>query len=991
MKRKRRWDVKPSSSADSGGIPEEETENDGDEEADTKAPSSKKRRIDSEASTEIEQAVITDENLWLREMRARNGPITDEMLDEIFPAQGYVILEPPDNYDSGEDGFSRIVKEEGFAMPDASEMGRTDLLGGVDTSLDDDELPALKPEDLPYFGKLLERRSPEDEEEETKQELREKHVLKCLLKIKNGTPMQRKSAYRSILKLQNALDDIFTHLIPLLMCPTFDPLERHYFLKLLDKLLYVHEERVAQYTQKILVIVEPLLLEDDPFTRIEGREIISNLAKAVGFAHMIFVMRFDLSSDDVWVRTATARTFAIVGSALGIPVLSQFLQAIFQSKKSWEAQHTGIMILKELAILLQSGVLPHLKTFLNFVQPFLESPQQLLVTESCSALTQFAKASAPYGIEYFEPLLIPIFFKVNKSRGKLFTSFLNVFAALFPLMTDTLREHYATHFLPTLKRNFHTQHDGTRVAVLSVLKQVLESLSSQQEQRELWDRFQAHFWMSEMSLNHKVRRRVVECTVTFSRMPSVEELVPNKLCSLMTQRSSLFRGMVLNALASIRLPRFRTEAEQVRLSERVLDGVVFCLTQLTAATPFRDRRRELRWLATLVNKFELLSREKDIARFFGMIKHRLMAPSHLMRQDASDLLWMVLEHKDFRGPAGLNGSSQVALKNTLLHFCTVFEEKLPSEEYPDTIGSQIKVLRLLHQTVNVPHEKISGLLLQLVPFLKNRHAMVQQNTIDFVGSLAETHAESIGAKDWLRISFDCLELMKSPRKTVRNSACNTFGFIAKAIGPQEVVSTLLANLRVQERQIRVCTTIAIAVVGDMCEPFTVLPAMMNEYKVPDGNVQNGVLKALSFLIQYIGADAKDYLDSITPLLHHALTERDAVHRQLACNCVMHLALHVPGRRETFMHFLNLVWPNILLNKDINFTDAIISCMQALSYRLGPEVIAKYAQTGLYHPSRLVRNVFWKVWNNAYILNPEAVASCKPEDKLFHDDYELMIL
>ncbi len=46
--------------------------------------------------------------------------------------------------------------------------------------------------------------------------------------------------------------------------------------------------------------------------------------------------------------------------------------------------------------------------------------------------------------------------------------------------------------------------------------------------------------------------------------------------------------------------------------------------------------------------------------------------------------------------------------------------------------------------------------------------------------------------------------------------------------------TLLNNLKVQERQNRVCTTVAIAIVAETCSPFTVLPALMNEYKARCG-------------------------------------------------------------------------------------------------------------------------------------------------------------
>ena len=84
---------------------------------------------------------------------------------------------------------------------------------------------------------------------------------------------------------------------------------------------------------------------------------------------------------------------------------------------------------------------------------------------------------------------------------------------------------------------------------------------------------------------------------------------------------------------------------------------------------------------------------------------------------------------------------------------------------------------------------------------------------------------------------------------LRRAAINTFGYIAKAIGPHDVLATLLNNLKVQERQLRVCTTVAIAIVAETCAPFTVLPAIMNEYRVPEINVQNGVLKALAFMFE----------------------------------------------------------------------------------------------------------------------------------------------
>ena len=61
------------------------------------------------------------------------------------------------------------------------------------------------------------------------------------------------------------------------------------------------------YAHKILVVIEPLLIDEDYYARIEGREIISNLAKAAGLATMIATMRPDIDHPDEYVRNTTAR------------------------------------------------------------------------------------------------------------------------------------------------------------------------------------------------------------------------------------------------------------------------------------------------------------------------------------------------------------------------------------------------------------------------------------------------------------------------------------------------------------------------------------------------------------------------------------------------------------------------------------------------------------------------------------------------------------
>lgn len=209
----------------------------------------------------------------------------------------------------------------------------------------------------------------------------------------------------------------------------------------------------------------------------------------------------------------------------------------------------------------------------------------------------------------------------------------------------------------------------------------------------------------------------------------------------------------------------------------------------------------------------------------------------------------------------------------------------------------------------------------------------------------------------------------------RRATVNTFGYIAKAIGPQDVLVTLLNNLKVQERQNRVCTTVAIAIVAETCSPFTVLPALMNEYRVPELNVQNGVLKALSFMFEYIGEMGKDYIYAVNPLLVDALMDRDLVHRQTACSVVQHLALGVAGLgcEDALLDLMNYVWPNIFETSP-HVINAVMGAIDGLRLALGPSIILHYTLQGLFHPARKVREVYWKIYNNLYIGSQDALVS-----------------
>mmetsp|Transcript_28788 Transcript_28788/g.40101 ORF Transcript_28788/g.40101 Transcript_28788/m.40101 type:complete len:172 (+) Transcript_28788:1385-1900(+) len=153
---------------------------------------------------------------------------------------------------------------------------------------------------------------------------------------------------------------------------------------------------------------------------------------------------------------------------------------------------------------------------------------------------------------------------------------------------------------------------------------------------------------------------------------------------------------------------------------------------------------------------------------------------------------------------------------------------------------------------------------------------------------------------------------------------------------------------------------------------------MNEYRVPELNVQNGVLKALSFLFEYIGEMGKDYVYAVTYLLEDALMDRDLVHRQTAASVVKHMSLGVAGlgREDAMQHLLNYIWPNIFETSP-HVINAVLEAIEGLSMALGPTKIMQYLLQGLYHPARKVRQIYWKIYNTLYIRFQDAMIPSFP--------------
>ena len=907
----------------------------------------------------------------------RNRYLSDEELDSILPTEGYEIVEAPAGYAAIRTPARKLTETPlsqsggGFTMQeDGANASMLGIQQELPTEIDGvGDLQFFKQEDAQYFAKILKK---EDESELTVEELKERKIMRLLLKVKNGTPPMRKTALRQITDKAREFGagPLFDKILPLLMERTLEDQERHLLVKVIDRVLYKLDDLVRPYVHKILVVIEPLLIDEDYYARVEGREIISNLSKAAGLAHMISTMRPDIDHADEYVRNTTARAFSVVASALGIPSLLPFLKAVCRSKKSWQARHTGIKIIQQIAIMMGCAVLPHLKNLVEAVAHGLEDEQQKVRTMTALCIAALAEAAAPYGIESFDSVLKPLWTGIRKHRGKGLAAFLKAIGFIIPLMDPEYANYYTKEVMVILIREFQSPDEEMKKIVLKVVKQCAgtEGVQPQYVKEEILPEFFKNFLVRRMALDRRNYRQVVETTVELANKAGVAEIVL-RIVNDLKDESEPYRKMCMEIITKVVASLGAAEIDE-RLEIQLIDGIIYAFQEQTV-----EDQVMLDGFGTVVNALGIRVKPY-LTQIVSTILWRLNNKSAKVRQQAADLtskLAVVIKQCE---------------EDTLLSKLGVVLFEQLGEEYPDTLGSIIAAIAAIANVVGMTQMSppVKDLLPRMTPILRNRHEKVQEASINLIGRIADRGAEFVSAREWMRICFELLDLLKAHKKAIRRAAVNSFGYIAKAIGPQDVLSVLLTNLRVQERQSRVCSTVAIAIVAETCGPFTCIPAILNEYRTPELNVRNGCLKAMSFLFEYIGEMGKDYIHSVVTCLEDALTDRDQVHRQTAGAIVKHLALGTAGlgSEDANLHLLNLVWPNIFETSP-HVIGAMLDAIEAMRVALGPGIVLAHVLQGLWHPARKVREVYWQVYSSLYMGAQDALVAYYPSLKDMSDD------
>ena len=956
---------KKSDSRDINILKEEEKNNEGKDIEEKLKKENEKNKNDIKIKEELKYNVDFIE---------RNRPLTDEEINAMLPGEkdGYQIVPPPVKYQQFINNYIEQKKKKYSTDPTLSIPKYSIPEGDEDQkNIESNVYTGLKPEDRDFFQILFDPNV--DESKLSLESIKKRRVLTYLLKIKNGIPPVRKSALRQITDKAKYFGPsiLFSQIIPLLMSPSIDDEERHSLVKLMERLLLKLGQEVRPWAHKILVAVTPMLVDEISYVRIEGREIISNLSKSVGMPTMISVLRPDIESLDESIRTITAKALAIVASSLGVNEFFPFLKAINETKKNWTIRETGIKTVQQLAMLIGNGVLPYLYMLIEIIKNGLkrENEHQKVKIYTALAIASLAEASYPYGIDFYNEIIKYLFDGIKIYKGKLLASYFKAIGNIIVLMDDEVATRSAKNILPILKKDFISPDENIRRVILNVLKQCLlvNGIDYSYVKEEISTDFFSNFWNRRMALDRRNYKGVIDVTVEIAKKISCAEVL-NIIVYYLKDENEIFRKMTLECVEKI-ISKMGVIDIDKRLEQLLVDGLMLCFEEQNTDDSNNNNSNDivLSCFGQVVTSLE--TRIKPyLPTICTTIQWRFTNKNPKVRQQSANLIVKLAN------ALKLNGEE--ALMNRL---GLILEENL-GEEYPEVLGSILKALKAL--VINVGMTKmvppIKELLPKLTPILRNRNDEVEENVVSLIGLIAEKGASYVSDKEWMRICFDLLELFKAHRKCIRRNAVNTFGHIAKAIGPQDVLIPLLDNLKIQERQDRICTTVAIAIIAEACGPFTVVPALLNEYRVTELNVQNGVLKALAFMFEYIGEMSRDYIYSVLSLLQNALTERELVHRQQACGVVKHLAINVAGLNceDALIHLLNYLWPNIFEDSP-HFQMSFLDAIEGLRIGLGVNIIMKYLLQGLFHPARRVREPYWKVYNLLYVGAQDDMCMCFP--------------
>ncbi|KAG6414454.1 hypothetical protein SASPL_127176 [Salvia splendens] len=308
---------------------------------------------------------------------------------------------------------------------------------------------------------------------------------------------------------------------------------------------------------------EELSPEEHPLWKIKRHLLVKVIDRVLykldelvpGLATMIAAMRPDIDNIDEYVRNTTARAFSVVASALGIPALLPFLKSVCQSKKSWQARHTGIKIVLQIAVSIGCAVLPHLRSLVEIIERGLNDENQKVRTITALSLAALTEAAAPYGIESFDSVLKPLWKGIRSHRGKVLAAFLKAIGFIIPLMDAIYASYYTKEVMFILIHEFQSPDEEMKKIVLKVVKQC-------------------------DALDRRNCKQLVETTVEIANKVGVADIV-GKIVEDLKDESEPYRRMVMETIEKV-VANLGASDIDARLEELLIDGILYAFQEQTS-------------------------------------------------------------------------------------------------------------------------------------------------------------------------------------------------------------------------------------------------------------------------------------------------------------------------------------------------------------------------------------------------------------------------
>lgn len=167
--------------------------------------------------------------------------------------------------------------------------------------------------------------------------------------------------------------------------------------------------------------------------------------------------------------------------------------------------------MQQIAILMGCSILPYLKQLVDTIKHGLDDSQKKVRSMTALAISSLAEASAPYGIEAFDDVLIPLWKLTTHTKDKTLGAYLKAVGYIIPLMDPKHTSKYTESVLPAIVNQFRTNEEELRKIILKVLKQIIacDGVDANYIRKNLLNEYFDCFWIRRMAIEKRNYKQLI--------------------------------------------------------------------------------------------------------------------------------------------------------------------------------------------------------------------------------------------------------------------------------------------------------------------------------------------------------------------------------------------------------------------------------------------------------------------------------------------------